>query len=130
MHELKINYVFKDGKIVPETEKDYAQLTLFTKTLKEGQVIEVYFSPSEEADRTLGQLSKVHVMIKNLSDFTGESFEDLKNVIKHKTGLYNVVDSRSGEIELKSFSKCSKSELSRAIQTCLEIGDVVGYNLH
>jgi hypothetical protein len=130
MHDLKIDYLFKDGKIIPATEKDYAQLTLFTKTLKEGQVLEVYFSPKEEANGTLGQLAKVHAMIKNLADFTGESFADLKNVVKHKAGLYNVIDSRSGEVELKSFRDCSYSELSKAIQTCLEIGDVVGYNLH
>jgi hypothetical protein len=130
MHELKINYVFRDGKIVPETEKDFAQLALFTKTLKEGQVLEVYMSPQEQADGTLGQLAKVHVMIKQLSMHTGESFPELKNVIKHKAGLYNVVDSRSGEVELKSFAKCSKTELSKAIEACIEIGDVVGFSLH
>jgi hypothetical protein len=130
MHDLKINYIFKDGRILPASEKDFAQLALFTKTLKENQTLEVYMSPMHGSDATLGQLAKIHAMIKELSMFTGEGFADLKNVVKHKAGLYNVVDSRSGEVEFKSFGKCSKTELSKAIEACLEIGDAVGYSLH
>lgn len=130
MHDLKINYIFKDGRIYPAVEKDFAQLALFTKSLKEGQLLEVYMCPLETPDKTLAQLAKVHAMIKEIAVFTGEGFNDLKDVIKHKAGIYDVVDSRSGEIRLKSFKDCSKTELSKAIEACLEIGDIVGYSLH
>jgi hypothetical protein len=130
MHDLRIDYLFKDGRIIPKEESDKAKLALFSKTLKEGQILEVYMSVQKPSDASLGQIAKVHAMIKELSLFTGESFPELKNVVKHKAGLYSVVDSRSGEIELKSFAICSKEELSKAIQACIEIGDVVGMDLH
>jgi len=34
------------------------------------------------------------------------------------------------EQSCKSFGECSKDELSLAIQAAIEIGDMVGFNLH
>jgi adenosylhomocysteinase len=53
-----------------------------------------------------------------------EGFEvkKMKDAVKEKAGLYDPASK-----EYKSFSECSKTELSDAIQICIEIGNTVGY---
>jgi len=46
-----------------------------------------------------------------------------KDEVKKRAGLYT-------DTALKSFADCSKDELSLAIQSCIEIGDDIGFSLH
>jgi hypothetical protein len=94
----------------------------FLKKLQEGDKIEAYLAKSEGTDGTLAQLAKVHACIKELARFTGNRFQEIKNVIKYKAGL---IDVHTGD--LRSFGDCSKGELSDAIQTCIDIGNEIGY---
>lgn len=123
MQNITVKFGKHDGELKPLTSADAAKYFEFKKQLAEGEVIEFYITKiTEEDDRTLGQLAKVHAMIKELARETGHTFEEMKETVKEKAGL---VDPASNEY--KSFAVCSKKELSDAIEMCTEIGLIVGY---
>ena len=110
----------KDGKLYNINSKDSAAYDLFVKSLAEGSVVEMYMS-IETDDGSLAQLAKLHVMIKTLASYIGETVYDMKLIIKEKAGL---VFKQDDDVIVKSFSKCSKEELSLAIQAAKEIGEL------
>lgn len=114
-------FVKKDGKLYNVSSKDNATYDLFVKSLEEGSVVEMYMS-IEKDDGSLAQLAKLHVMIKTLANHIGETVEDMKIMVKDKAGL---VVRQDDAFIIKSFSKCSKDELSLAIQAAKEIGELV-----
>ena len=128
MRAATITFTKKDGALVPASEKDMGKLKLFNIGVKEGENVDVYLSVATPSDKTLGQLAKVHALIRELASYTGHTFDEIKDEIKRKAGLYVVTGSRSDE-KFKSFAECSKDELSKAIETCIEIGHMLGYNL-
>lgn len=130
MQNATVTYIKKDGLLVPASETDASKLKLFNMSLKEGSTVDVYLSLSIPGNKTLGQLAKIHAMMRELANLTGHSFEEIKNEIKRKTGLYVIIGTRSEDKEYKSFSKCSKDELSKAIESCIEIGQLLGHDLN
>lgn len=114
-------FVKKDGKLYNVSSKDNATYDLFVKSLEEGSIVEMYMS-IEKDDGSLAQLAKLHVMIKTLANHIGETVEDMKIMVKDKAGL---VVKQDDAFLIKSFSKCSKDELSLAIQAAKEIGELV-----
>jgi hypothetical protein len=130
MHNTIVNYIKKDGQLVPASENDAAKLKLFSMSLKEGDNIEVYLSMTNNVDKTAGQLAKVHALIRELAAYTGHTFDEMKDEIKRKAGLYIITGTRSSDKQLKSFGDCSKEELSSAIESCIEIGHMLGCNLY
>ena len=113
-------FVKKDGKLYNVASKDNAAYDLFVKSLEEGAIVEMYMS-IEKDDGSLAQLAKLHVMIKTLANHIGETVEDMKIMVKDRAGLVYKQDS---SVIIKSFSKCSKDELSLAIQAAKEIGEL------
>ncbi len=99
-----------------------AKLGLFIKGLQEGETVVITYEVQTE-DATYAQISKVHKHIRELANYTGDSFEDMKLQVKLRAGLCT-------DTNCKSFSECSKEELSMAIQASIEIGDLVNFNLH
>lgn len=73
-------------------------------------------------NKTYGQLSKAHAMIRELSRHTGNSFKDMKLIVKKESGLI------TGDIA-KSFRDCSYEELETVIHTCLDLGERVNCSL-
>jgi hypothetical protein len=130
MHNITIQYVKKEGKLVPASEADAAKLKLYTMSLKEDVSVEVYLQMSNNVDKTAGQLAKVHALIRELAAATGHSFDEIKDEVKRKAGLYVITGTRPSDKELKSFGDCSKEEISAAIESCIEIGHVIGCNLY
>ena len=123
MENITVKFGKHNGEIKPLTITDAAMYNQFKKDLVDGEIIELYITKlSDEDDKTIGQLAKVHACIRDLSRFTGHTFEEMKDAVKEKAGLYNPASK-----EYKSFSECSKIELSDAIQICIEIGNTVGY---
>lgn len=127
MRNVTVTYVMKDGALVPQTPSDLAKLKLFNKGLVEGETVEVYITQITNNDKTLGQLAKVHAMIRELATFTGHTFEEMKEEVKSRAGL--TVLSESGASSLKSFADCSKDEMKEAIETCYTIAHLIGYQL-
>ena len=99
-----------------------AKLGLFIKALQEGETILITYEV-ETNDASNAQMRKLHKCIRELANFTGDSFEDMKLQIKLRAGFCT-------DTNCKSFSDCSKAELSMAIQAAIEIGDLVGFSLY
>jgi hypothetical protein len=99
-----------------------AKLGLFIKGLDDGDVVTITYEV-QTADHSYAQLSKLHKCIRELATFTGDTFEDMKLQVKLRAGLCT-------DDSCKSFSDCSKEELSMAIQAAIEIGDLVDFSLH
>jgi hypothetical protein len=99
-----------------------AKLGLFIKGLEDGDTVIITYEVQNE-DASYAQISKVHKHIRELANYTGDSFEDMKLQVKLRAGLCT-------DTNCKSFSECSKEELSMAIQASIEIGDLVNFNLH
>lgn len=130
MHNITVSFVKRSGKLVPASEEDAGKLKLYTMSLKEDTVIEGYLQMSNNVDKTAGQLAKVHALIRELAAATGHSFDEIKDEVKRKAGLYVITGTRSSDKELKSFGDCSKEEISAAIESCIQIGYVIGCNLY
>jgi hypothetical protein len=96
---------------------------LYKKNLPEGAIVELFLQEVTE-DGSLGQLAKVHAMIRDLSLHTGMTFAAMKLEVKKKAGL---VLPAFGKPTVKSFGDCSNGELARAIQAAIEVGELVGY---
>jgi hypothetical protein len=99
-----------------------AKLGLFVKGLQEGETVIITYEVQTE-DASYSQISKVHKHIRELANYTGDSFEDMKLQVKLRAGLCSDSDCRS-------FADCSKEELSMAIQASIEIGELVGFSLY
>lgn len=123
MQNITVKFVKHNGQLKPLTSRDSTLYDEFKKDLVDGEMIELYITRITEEDaKTIGQLAKVHACIKDLARFTGHTFEEMKEAVKEKAGLYDPASK-----EYKSFGECSKTELSDAIQICIEIGNTVGY---
>lgn len=127
MNSAIIKFKYTEEGFVPLNEAESKKLTLYKKVLPLEGTIDAYFTLETPADRTLGQLAKVHALIKEIADESGNSAEDVKDDIKRKAGLYVVTE--TSDLEFKSFKDCSKKELSKAIECCIELGSFLGYHL-
>lgn len=130
---MKTHYFGKrrleNGQLIPVTQVDKHHYDQFKNTLHDGDIIEVYCERQHD-NGTLAQLAKIHAMIRELALHIGESFEDMKYMIKHKAGLC-LMRTIAGEEFLicKSLGDCSKEELSMAIEAAKQIGEQVNHPL-
>lgn len=117
----------KDGKLDYVSSKDKITYDSFMEHLPDGYKVEVYMEAQSD-DGTLTQLAKIHAMVRELATFTGDTFEDMKLIIKRRAGLC-VEKEIEGEhfLYCKSFGKCSKEELSLVIETIIAIGHAIDY---
>lgn len=111
-----------NNELVSITDISRSRLGLFVKSLEEGEVVDVTYEVVTD-NKSYAQLSKVHKCIREIASFTGMTVEEVKTQVKLRSGLCSGTD-------CKSFADCSKEELSLAIQAALEIGDLIGFNLH
>lgn len=114
-------YIKKDGKLFNTKPSENKVYQLFVDSIPEGAFVDVYMNV-EADDASLAQLAKIHAMCRVLAIHIGETFTDMKLLIKEKAGL---VKQNNGELIVKSFGTCSKEELSLAIQAAKEIGELV-----
>jgi acetate kinase len=79
---------------------------------------------------SFAQISKIHTCIRELANEGGYTFEEMKSLIKQRSGLCIVITENDEAKEIyKSFAECTKDELSMAIQACIEIGEIYNINL-
>lgn len=123
-------YKKERGLLKPITLSSMKQYEQFVSNLEEGDIVEFFYEKQHD-DGTLPQLAKIHAMIKELAMHVGESFENMKLLVKDKAGLCIAREVSGKEYFLaKSFGECSKEELSLAIQAAIEIGESIGFPLH
>jgi hypothetical protein len=112
----------RNNELVVANQIGKTKLDLFINALAEGEQVFVTYEVANN-DGNYAQLSKLHKCIREVAIFTGNSFEDIKLQVKIRAGLCT-------DAECRSFGECSVQELSLAIQAIIEIGDIVGFNLH
>jgi len=117
----------KNGQMDYVTAADKIKYEAFINNLPEGYKLEVYMEVQSD-DGSLAQLAKIHAMIRELSQHIGETFEDMKLIVKRRAGIC-IEKEIEGETFLycKSFGKCSKEELSLVIETIVSIGQAIDY---
>lgn len=110
--------------VSPKDEKKYEK---FFNKLKEDDLIEMYMEIQND-DATLAQLARAHAMIREIAHHTGNTFEEMKLIVKRKAGLCieKVIDGDKF-LYCKSFGDCNKEELSLAIEAIREIAVSVDY---
>lgn len=119
----------EDGELVYTTTMSDIKYELFKKNIPEGTLVEVYMDIQKD-DGTLAQLAKIHAMIRQLCMHTGDSVEDMKLIVKKRTGL--CIEKHiegSTFLHCKSFGDCSRDELSLAINTIQEISLLLEFPL-
>lgn len=113
-----------NGKLVVKDGLLKDRLNTFINELTEDDEIECLFE-AVEPNNTKAQLAKIHVMIKEISDETGEDIKKTKQDIKDQCGLTYYVDN----IKIyKSFANVSREELSNIIEKVYLIGDFLNIN--
>ena len=115
----------KNGKLVYVDPKEKLKYEIFIDNLAEGEIIEMYMELSTP-DGTAAQIVKVHACIRELAKESGYTFDEMKVVVKEKAGL---IINKGKTQNIKSFTDCSKDELSQTIQACIEIGEFYNINL-
>lgn len=116
--------------LLPASPAEQLRYQQYVNLLPEGIPVEVLVS-SLSGDVTPPQLGRLHAMIRELASFTGMSFEGMKLTIKKETGLALDFESQDkpGVVQTfaRSFSDCSREEITLAIQSCLEKGSTLEY---
>lgn len=126
MYTSKLKKV--NGKLT-QSDKDKILFDQFVKSLPEGTEIEMFVNIAT-SNGSLAQISKVHTCIRILAQEAGYTFEEMKLLIKQRSGLCVVFTEGDTTQEIcKSFGECTKDELSMSIQACIEIGEIYNINL-
>ena len=127
---LVTKYIKKNGRLEFSSLANSKHFELFTSHIPDGTIVEAFYEVQHD-DGTLPQLAKLHVMIKQLATHVGETFENMKLLVKDKAGLCIAREVAGKEYFLaKSFAECSREELSLAIQAAFQIGEDVNYPLN
>jgi hypothetical protein len=116
-------------KLVYIKTGDQEKYKEFVREVEAGAHIDI-FMEINSADGTLAQLAKVHKCIRVIAAQTGNTFDDIKIVIKDMSGLVvkrTVMDKEY--MDWKSFGNCSRDDLNLAIQACIDLGDQFTLNL-
>jgi hypothetical protein len=116
------------GKLIYTSKADETIYKLFLDSLEPGQTVEIFLDANKD-DGTLAQLAKIHKCIREIAKETGDNYEDMKLLIKKKSGLC-IKKEVDGEVVMicKSFANASKTDLGLVIETIIEIGDMTGIN--
>jgi hypothetical protein len=129
MHNTTIKVIISGTEILPASPEDAGKLKLFNMGVKKGQELEAYITVLVNDEKTAGQLAKVHALIREIANSTGHTLDEIKLIVKEKAGLY-IPATSSTSAEFKSFSGCSKQEMSKAIEVCIALGHDLGIYLY
>lgn len=121
---LTIEFKKKDGKLIIPTKLGKEQYKLFLKSLPEGSSVECMMELKTK-DHTKAQLAKIHVCIKEIADIQGDDMLSVKEEVKRRCGLTYKED---GKTRYKSFSSCSKEDLSNVIEVIIQMGNFLNVN--
>lgn len=119
-----IKFKMVNGKLVPKDGLMKDRFNQFIKKLTEDDEIECILE-SIEPNNTKAQLAKIHVMIKEISDETGEDLKQTKIDIKDQCGLTYYIDQTK---YYKSFADLSRQDLSDVIEKMYLIGTFLNIN--
>jgi hypothetical protein len=125
---IVVSFVKKDGTLQMSDKMQKAIYDQFKGQIAEGQKIEAFFDITLD-DGSLAQLAKVHAMVRDLAIHTGNSFDNMKLLVKDQAGLCVTREIEGKEFfHCKSFGECSRNELALAIEACNELAEKTGYS--
>jgi hypothetical protein len=113
-----------NGKLIPKDGLMKTRFNQFIRELTEDDEIECIME-AVEPNNTKAQLAKIHVMIKEIADETGEDVKKTKRDIKDQCGLTYYIDNVK---YYKSFADQSKQVLSDVIEKIYLIGTFLNIN--
>ena len=122
---LHARLVINDGKLDFPSKPVETKFNSFLKDLPDGTPIDIFMGVSTDKGSN-AQLARVHAMIRELAQYIGYTFEEVKLQAKRKAGLCLV---RDGQEYCKSFAECDRDELNLVIQALVEMGDFNGMQL-
>lgn len=117
----------QNGQLIPLNTIHVHKLKSFKETIPEGTIVRVYLEVSSPlASKT--QMALLHRMIKELASFTGHTVNEMKVLIKSRTGLcINRTTPGNEHFECQSFADCSVEELMLSIESCYELASELQY---
>jgi len=119
----------KDNIFTYLNSKDEDKYKIFKELVPEGTLVETYMEVVSD-DGSLAQLAKIHAMIKQLCTHTGDTFEDMKLIVKKKSGLCIEKELDGSKfLYCKSLANASKQDLSLVIETIQQISQILEYPL-
>lgn len=113
-----------NDKLAPKDGLMKARLQEFIRNLSDDDEIECIIE-AVEPNNTKAQLAKIHVMIKEIADETGEDVKKTKKDIKDQCGLTYYIDNVK---HYKSFADQPKQILSDVIEKIYLIGSFLNIN--
>ena len=113
-----------NNKLTPKDGLMKARLQEFIMNLSDDDEIECIIE-AVEPNNTKAQLAKIHVMIKEIADETGEDVKKTKKDVKDQCGLTYYVDNIK---YYKSFADQSTEVLSDVIEKIYLIGSFLNMN--
>jgi hypothetical protein len=115
-------YKNAEGKVIFKTQSDKKIYDEYIKNLQPEEELEVHFSKIKD-NGTYAQLSKLHVSIREIANHTGHTVDEIKDLIKERSGFS--WNDNSDDVQ-KSFSVMSKEELSLCIEETMNLGMELG----
>lgn len=119
---LTLTFKVVGGQLVVDTKLGLIKQKAFLDQLKEGDKVEVTYEVIHSSV-SYAQLSKLHKCIRVIAGHTGHNFDEIKNIVKMKAGLYTEPG------KLKSFADLSKEEVNFAINTVIDLGQELGLSI-
>jgi hypothetical protein len=105
MYTSKLKKV--NGKLI-QPDKNKILYEQFVKSLPEGVEVEMFMNIVTD-NGSLAQISKVHTCIRILAQEAGYTFEEMKLLVKQRSGLCLVFTENELDQEIcKSFGECTK----------------------
>lgn len=115
----------KDGELDFPAKIQQTRLNAFLKSLPDGANLEMFISVTTGKGSN-AQLARLHVMIREIANDLGYTFEEVKLMVKRNVGLCFMKDKQE---YCKSFADCNKDDLNLCIQECVRLGDDLGIQL-
>jgi len=119
---VSVKFKKENKELIVADKISQVKLDMFVKQLEDGQKLVVTYEVVND-DASYAQLSKLHKCIRELAEYSGMSMDDMKLYVKNETGLVK------GDSAV-SFADCSNEELISSLQTCINIGDKIGFPLY
>jgi len=122
--------VNENGELEHIRQRDKIAEREWLKTLPKGTIVDRVMEV-EVDEATRPQIQKIHAMIGEIAQTGGIGFEEAKLLVKRHAGMaveYPIGDGKT-EWTIKSFKRCSRTEISNAIEAAILVGDHLKLNL-
>jgi hypothetical protein len=123
-HKFKPYYlgkaVKKDGKVVLSSEAAKVRYADFVKAIPDFTECHLYLE-TVSGYISNAELKKIHAMIREIANESGHSFNEIKDLVKYKSGLIT-------ELGKESFSELKSEEIESVFVSLYDMGMFLNIN--